>query len=485
MLRKNVSTAARPVVAALIRRGVSLESLGETPLDDLVGASLPTVNEELVEIIGDAAETAPAAILDAVAETSAISNSHDSIIDGLVEQGAAQMVKTIDKARNVVAPAIASTVDAVVTSVDRSLTPPNDLFIVKIDPLAASGIITGLISQYVDASTDLSFIPDLPTLTSEQLTALLETGSADTNEQVLQHLAGYPDGYLDELINDLVRGSLAHGDATRNGYTRLVAFSGAKPYIRRTVYSLAPLAVANIILNNLYDNPPANTPVTIDFWNEQVSKTQAGLAATFHSLQSDIAQHMASGRLDLPTTLRQGDVVPPKSFPILDRVYDKFLERDGYPELLFATTCGYDDTNIENVLRDAEALANAWSVECEKFRAEALSNLSANAKQIVYTELSKLISGLDLSELGVDPDQLWTAIAKYADSEPFTPETLYEQVRYLIAGVIYARYQTLPLLVATDAYMEANPNCNPRVAAYHGAKAYTCAWVCEQMAVNR
>lgn len=480
MLRKNASLAARPVIANLIRRGISLESIDGTPLDDMVMASAPDVELISQVEIADPATT-PDVILEAVEETAIVSTSHDAIVDGLVEQGAAQMLKTIEKARTVVVPAIASTVDAVVESVDRALTPSNDIRIFKIHPVAASTTISDLFAQYKDAGTDLSFIPDLPTLTGDQISALLETGSADTNAQIVDFLAGYPDGYIDELINDLIRGSLAHSESVSNGYARLVQHSGATAYVRRSTAALAPLALACVILNNLNDNPPEGVPVSIDYWNELINNAQAGLGATYHTLLGDIATHIASGRLSLPTTLRQGDVVGAKEFPILDRVYDAFLERDGYPELLFATTMGYNDDTMENVLRDAEALNAAWTSECEKFRNAALENLSNTARDVVYKQLGALIGELDLAELGVPPDQLWDAIREYAENISFTPDSLYENVRYLIAEVIYARYQTYPLIVATDTYMAENQNCNPRVAAYHGAKAYICAWVCEQL----
>jgi len=480
MLRKNASMAARPVIANLVRRGIALESLDGSPLDDLVTASAPDV-EIISQVEPAEGVDVTDVILGAVEETSVVSTSHDAIVNGLVDQGAAQMLKTIEKARTVVVPAIATTVDAVVERVDRALTPPNDLRIFKIHPLAAATTISDLFAQYKDAATDLSFIPDLPTLTSEQISALLETGSADTNAQIVDFLAGFPDGYIDELINDLIRGSLSHSESVSNGYARLVQHSGATPYVRRSTASLAPLALACVILNNLSDNPPEGVPVSIDYWNEQISTVQAGLGATYHMLLVDIANHIASGRLSLPTTLRQGDVVGLNEFPILDRVYDAFLERDGYPELLFATTMGYNDDTIDNVLRDAEALNAAWTSECEKFRNNALENLSTTARGVVYSQLGSLIGELDLTELGVPPEQLWDAIREYAEVIPFTPDSLYENVRYLIAEVIYARYQTYPLIVATDAYMADNPNCNPRVAAYHGAKAYICGWVCDQL----
>lgn len=483
MLRKNVTTAARPVIANLIRRGVGLEAIDDTPLDDLSVASAPIVTDELVEIVSDATADGTAAILEAVEETSMVSPSHELIIDGLVSQGAAQMEKTIDKARNVVVPAIAATVDSVVKSVDRALTPSNDVREFKIHPLAASVTVSELFSQYKDAVPTLSFIPDLPTLTGEQLKVLLETGSAETNAQIIDFLSGYPDGYIDELVNDLIRGSLAHGEEVSNGYMRLVDFSGATPYIRRNVFALPPLAVACIILNNLHDNPPANTPVSIDFWNETVATAQAGLGAMYHLLLNDIAQHIASGRLDLPTTLRQGVPVAPNEFPILDRVYNTFLERDGFPELLFATTLpGYSGgREMDDVLAHSEELNAAWSRQVESFRQGALSRLSNTARNVAYTELGKLVNSLDLSELGTSPEQIWDGLKDYAENVEFTADTLYEHIRFLIAGVLYARYQTLDLLVATDKYMLENPGCNPRVAAYHGAKAYICQWVADQM----
>lgn len=483
MLRKNVTTAARPVIANMIRRGIGLEAIEDTPLDDLAVASAPVVTDELVEIVADASADGTTAILNAVEETSQVSPSHELIIDGLVSQGSAQMEKTIDKARNVVVPAIAATVDAVVKSVDRALSPNNDIREFKIHPLAASVTVSELFSQYKDAAPTLSFIPDLPTLTGEQLRSLLETGSAETNAQVLDFLAGYPDGYIDELVNDLIRGSLAHAEDVSNGYMRLVEFSGATPYIRRNVFALPPLAIACIILNNLHDNPPANTPLSIDYWNETVAATQAGLGAMYHLLLNDIAQHIASGRLDLPTTLRQGITVAPNEFPILDRVYNTFLERDGFPELLFATTLpGYTGSReMDTVLANSEELNAAWARQVESFRQAALSRLSNTARNVSYTELGKLVNSLDLSELGTSPEQIWDGLKDYAENVEFTSETLYEHIRFLIAGVLYARYQTLDLLVATDNYMLENPGCNPRVAAYHGAKAYICQWVADQM----
>ena len=249
------------------------------------------------------------------------------------------------------------------------------------------------------------------------------------------------------------------------------------------MFALPPLAIACIILNNLHDNPPANTPVSIDFWNETVATAQAGLGAMYHLLLNDIAQHIASGRLDLPTTLRQGVPVAPNEFPILDRVYNTFLERDGFPELLFATTLpGYTGgREMDDVLAHSEELNAAWARQVESFRQGALSRLSNTARNVAYTELGKLVNSLDLSELGTSPEQIWGGLKDYAENVEFTADTLYEHIRFLIAGVLYARYQTLDLLVATDKYMLENPGCNPRVAAYHGAKAYICQWVADQM----
>lgn len=483
MLRNNVSAAARPIVANLLRRGIALESLDDTPLESAVDASQPLVNEELVAVIAEAGDDTTGAVLNAIEETSVISGSHAMIIDGLVEQGSALMVKTIDKARNVVAPAIATVASAIVENVDRALTPGNDVVVFKIHPLAASQTVSSLISQYLDASTDLTFIPDLPLLTGADYTALLETGNADTNALVVDYLAQYPDGYLDEVVNDLIRGSLSHGEAVSNGYARLVQFSGAKGFVRRSLAALGPLSLAAIVLNNLYDNPPQGVSVSIDYWNEQISITQAGLAANFHMLLSDIAQHIASGRLELPSTLRQGDVVPNLGFPILDRVYDAFLEAEGYPELLFALTLDgiQPEGTAATVLANQAELSAAWNTYVDNFRNAAMANLSATARDIAYGEIGKLIGTLDLSELGSDPSVLWEGVKEYAEQAEFTPDSMYEHVRYLVAGLLYARYQTLDLLIATDAYMAANPDCNPRVAAYHGAKAYICAWACSQM----
>lgn len=488
MLRKNTLQAARPVINALVRRGVGLESIDDTPIDDLVVASTPIVDTALVQEISES-ESPVDVILEVVEEAGETSVSHSMMIDGLIDQGSAGVAKVIDKARNVVIPAIAKTVDAVVKKVDRKLFPENDVAIFKIDPLAGSTVINGLLAPFKGDNTDLVVISDLPAIDDDALGALLETGSAEANEQILTYLADKPKTYLGDLVNDLLRGSLTYvPDVSTGGYNPYLTYaSNGSPVIRRTVEALPNLIIACVILRNLNDNPIEGTRSSIAQWNEIVVSALSALAATYHVIIGDVATHIASGQLYLPTTLRQGEynlaVERGLAFPILDRVYDRFLEQEGYPELLFALTLpNVDMRQSQSDVLGAVAELNAmWSKYTGEYRDNALSSLSDKARDIVLTEIGKLIGELDLSELAVTPDEIWDAVAKSCEDQEFTSENLYVVVRYLIAGVIYARYQTLVLITAMDDYMVTNPEADPRGAAYHGVKAYVCEWVASQM----
>lgn len=488
MLRKNSLQAARPVINALVRRGIGLESIDDTPMDDLVVASTPMVDPTLVQEISES-ETPVDVILEVVEDAGENSVSHSAMIDTLVDQGSAGVAKVIEKARTVVIPAIAKTVDAVVKKVDRKLYPLNDVAIFNIDALAGSTVINGLLQPFKGADVELITVSDLPALDDDTLGTLLETGSTEANEQILSFLADKPKSYLGDLVNDLLRGSLTYvPDVSSGEYNPflLYATNGA-PFIRRSVAALPHLIIACVILRNLNDNPPEGTRVTISQWNEAITNALSALAANYHVILGDVANHIASGQLYMPTTLRQGEynlaVERGTAFPILDRVYDSFLAADGYPELLFALTLpdvGMRQSQAD-VLANAEQLNAKWAAYVDNYRNNALTTLGVSAQDVVLTEIGKIIGELDLSELAVTPDEIWEAVKNAVVDEVITTENLYTVVRFLLAGVIYARYQTLVLITAMDDYMATNPDADPRTAAYHGVKAYVCEWTASQL----
>lgn len=488
MLRKNTLQASRPVINALVRRGIGLESIDDTPIDDLVVASTPMVDPNLVQEISES-ETPVDVILEVVEDAGENSVTHSAMIDTLVDQGSAGVAKVIDKARNVVIPAIAKTVDAVVKKVDRKLYPQNDVAIFNIDALAGSTAINGLLQPFKGADIDLVTVSDLPAMDDDTLGALLETGSAEANEQILSFLADKPKSYLGDLVNDLLRGSLTYTpDVTKGEYNPFLVYgTNGAPYIRRSVAALPHLIIACVILRNLNDNPPEGTRVTISQWNEVVVSALSALASNYHVILGDVANHIASGQLYMPTTLRQGEynlaVERGTAFPILDRVYDRFLEQEGYPELLFALTLPDVDMRQSqaSVIEAADVLNAKWAGYVENFRNNALATLDSAARDVVLTEIGKVIGELDLSELAVTPDEIWEAVKNAMDDETITTENLYTVVRFLLAGVIYARYQTLVLITAMDDYMAGNPDADPRTAAYHGVKAYVCEWTASQL----
>lgn len=479
MLRKNVTRAVRPMLNGMIRRGVGIEALEETPIADLVELSQPDVTDEEVEAI-TASEAPVDAVLDLVESTSEITNSHAAYVDQLIEQGSAAVAATIEKARDVVMPAIAKITDSVVNKVDRALTPRNDLMVFEIPAFVTSTTINSLFAQYENAGVEVVTISDLPQFTSEQLTQLLETGNAETNEQIATHLAGMPEGALEVIIADVIRGA----QPEVSGYVNAVRYgNGATAYIARDINVMPAVVIAAVILRNLYDNPPAGINASIIAWNEHVVSAMSGLAANYHVLMENIATYVSSGQLYLPSTLRQESPAGSDQFPILDRVYDKFLDSDGFPELLFALTINGNNlrADMASVLEGKELLSSQWAGYVHEYRNRAMSDLSTRARDIVYSEIGILLNELDLSELAVEPATIWEAIREAGDDEKFTPENLYTIIRFLVAGVLFARYQTLPLLMAMDKHMDQNKDCSPRVAAYHGAKAYVCQWVADQL----
>lgn len=483
MLRKNVTRAVRPMLSGLVRRGVGVEALNETPMSDLVEFSSPELTDDVIEEIS-AGETTVEPVLEMVAATSELNEAHSMMIDDLVDQGAAAVARSIEKARDTVMPAIAKIADAVTKSVDRALHPDNDVLVFKIPSIVTNPTINALFSQYEGGEVDLVTIPDLPQFTSEQLLQLLETGSAEANEQLLDYLAGMPQDALEVIIADVVRG--AYPEVV--GYTNAVwNGTGARQYIARNVNVLPAVVIGAVVLRNLYDNPPAGINVGIVAWNEQIASALAGLAANYHVILGDVATYVASGQLYLPTTLRQFSDVASNQYPILDRVYDLFLDNGGFPEVLFALTLPESELrmSMQEALANKELLSSKWAAYVENYRGNVMADLSSKARDIVYSEIGKLIGTLDLNELAVSPEEIWDAIRKAGDDSEFTPETLYATIRYLVAGVLFARYRTLEILVAMDKCMADNPDISPRVAAYHGAKAYVCEWVACQLNKTR
>lgn len=287
MLKKQDVAAVMPLAVMLSERGVLLETTQGSPINGLVmaSASINPGNSDPESTLLAVTTPYNTGRKDDEGQDIVLPSEHGFIKKRTVDCIAKGVQQVVADARGLVIPAINTTRDAVLAAADagsqaKSVLPNVDVY--NYDPIYASVLVDGIANQY--KPVDLVGMPtlQLPTLSEEQLRALVNSGSQEVRDFIAREDKECP-GHLTAIWHIWFCGlPISNSDdfaflsrmlVGGNANTRLLSAGQMGDGIdARKGYD--SIMVAFLIANALYDNPVEGVA-----WNMDLTSYNMAMSA--------------------------------------------------------------------------------------------------------------------------------------------------------------------------------------------------------------
>ncbi len=473
MLSKSSLSASFPLADMLAAKGWALRPVAETPLAQLVDASLAPA-QTLAGVDPSVLETRPD-IVQLLIDGSQHQDPngvyvHDTIMETSVKAISDVITFNLHLARNVVNPAVLKvaqeTKDYIDSRTSSSLAP---MTVVPFNykPIWNSPILLELVSRYATvapqniALTATNLKPTVPTET------LAMTGAGRFDEEIAQFLADFPANYVQTVwdrlfgpnpcrtLNDFIGGNRDRANDT------LLAF---------------------LIARRVIDEVPEGVDMDLEAWRAYASgiMAQAG---------RQVAQIIDRRELERKTLLLvfkiPSDDQPVGEIVVNGDLYPQWLKDGGSPEVLFGAMLAERRFGYRELLANAQRLTTTWKNEYNILQSKIAFQKFNYLVEGLRQSVTRLINETPESELKAPRevfhqllrDRLQRVKARHL-------EDIYGIARKMVCRTLYAYTDAEQVLDAIDAAAKANPELDVREAALLGTLDFVSSWLCKFITVQ-
>lgn len=488
MLKKEQISPIMPLAAMLTERGVKLEVISGSPIGNLTMAS------NTISATGDVEETlqAVASPVDTGRKDSEgapirLPSEHGYVKKRVVECVAAGVTQMKDDARNIVIPAINSTRDAIdaeleLCSTARKIIPEVDVY--NYDPIWSSALTDGIEYQY--AKVDMVGMPStaLPTLTEDQLRALVDTGSQEIHDFILREDKECP-GHLNAIWQIWFQGQPVSDSDDFKFLSRmlkgteigrvLVAGQPIDSVDARTGYDA--VVTAFLIASALYDNPISGVDWGMDA--SSYNLTMSAFKAHFGKVIGRI--HHARGVgfekktlvINMPVTnnWRLGEGT--SNILLNGDVYSWYLDAGGSIEAILGNVFTERTVDGRTILNLKPKFEADYDNVTNTYAGLQVSNRHAKIMQTLTVTVIKHIQGIDQAfwddrlSCGMSKLDIIKDMQRYlASGVPIgTSDNLDHAITTIYTSFVYGNLNTDQFINAMNNY--PNQDLSPKVIAAH------------------
>lgn len=471
MLSQSSLNAAYPLAEALAVKGWALKPVAETPLAQLINASL--AQAETVEGVGetqlDASPSFNAMLVDSSMQSGPDGKVlHDEIMSTSVKAISNVIAGNLTLARSIVNPMIKRVFDAsqeyIANRTTSSLTPMS-VVPFQYKQIWSSPILRELVSRYSETSAIDPQLQPIGAVPASDLADTVLTGVGRFDEEVKLFLAS---GAGDRLA--VIWERLFGAQAART-------LSEALPPSRIAVDDVL---VAFLLARRVQEEIPDGVSMDVASWRAYVSMIQAQTGRQVIRILE--RRELDQRNLNLvisATNAVEGEII------VVGDNYTRWLEEGGSPEVLFGSALSDRRFGYRELLDQAPQYLRVWKTEYtlrqSKIATDKFNFLIAGVGQ----SMTDLINELPEDELTCARPVLHERLKERLKSiKPKHLEDIYSVARKAVCRVIFPHTDVERLLDAIDAAAKQYPELDIREQALMGTISFVTSWVCKLFTVE-
>jgi len=489
MLKKEEIAAIMPLAQMLTERGVCLEVVAGQPIGNLTMASsnLGCADEDTDKVLFAVASPTDTGRVDAEGLKIVLPSEHGFTKKRTVDVLAAGVNQVKNDARNVVIPAINATRDAIDDALDASskiskILPDVDVY--NYDPIWGGALVDGISTQYTQV--DIVGIPvnKLPSLSDEQLHALVNSGSQEIRDFIAREDQECP-GHLSAIWQIWFQGSPV-SDSDDFGYLSRMLITGSDNK-RLNAGTLGDaidtrkgydsILVAYLLAKGLYDNPVEGATWGMDLgtFNMTMSAFAAYfgkvIGSVYRSRLTAIEQKTLVINMPVVRNWRLGEGTD--NVLLNGDVYKWYLDNGGSIEAVIGNVFGQRTVNGRTVLDMKPQFESVYTDVTNTY-----AGLHAtNRTRVIMTTLTQSVIAhivaipMDLWNSRINPDytkaQVISDVQKYLASglQVGTSDNIDKIITYCYATMVYGALCTDQFISAMNNYPDQS--LSPKVIAAH------------------
>lgn len=489
MIKNSTIQASIPAIQRLRDKGISLETIEGSPLDQLADTTkspFPETENETISVESMVEEVRDLSLNPTLVDGSA----HDMVMDEVVPGIVQRLSRSKQVAREVLTPAT-KRVDALVKDALQNFTPIR-FWIDEYRPhpiYQADELITS-----VDRFENAPWLPGelkLPViapLDEPALIEMLQTGMQSFDTLVADWLGRKPEGWLSAAFNSFFGTGLdtdlippAQQGFYYKGLERVPTFEirmGSEDQI------LAGYLLASVLI----DKPQGGTGISLSEWKSQLGKLMELCGSALITFRRILANYQATKTiiLQLPavspiwkTKAEDARVV------VFGPAYSQFLEAGGTPEIVIGSVVGRMNLTTtdqllaekDNCLSNYGAYENMLAMEVEQHSTEAIRNAFLVGMATVVNEIPE-------QELKGPKETIHEAIRQATENTDWANIDIYNCAREVLASVVFKCPLALDIVKRIDVLMDSS-DYTPQEAAYIAYRDVTANYVANQIRTVR
>lgn len=467
MLTTEALDEALSLTQSFDNKDIVLEPIEGTPLAELVKQTIILSNE-----VDTGFDLKASTESTNVIELGVNGSGHDVIMDEIVKAGADAVRGHISFAKNVVAPKVGEYISLVEEDIAQ---------------LPVSGLNKFEIKQY-----KLPEVFEAPGF-RESLTLFKETpfeeptfdlDLADLEEQTIQGLLQTGSGSIDGLIQDwLARVGM---DFIYNVYSTVFQIKPNEDPNYSKVVSLRKLMddkvtgedftlAVYLLANKLFDNPPEDTPHSLEEYNERIIKLRNQSGNKLYRLDLEVEQAYRNDKL-VKAVISNHEVL------VYTAVYEDWITGGGDNDILLGSLVSESTYyTLDRLMEDAEALKARWEAYKKIEEKAAINNKFVYIKESLTRNFNKLLA--ECENKSAAERSTCNAIFK----EELALVTLDEISQIcdvslkLVSRSMFYNTDAERILTSIEKNAKENPSITPREAALIATIELITDWVSAQM----
>lgn len=469
MLNPCALEATLSIDARLAERGEQLSVISGTPMGSLLDAcwvNMPNgISGEPFMFMKNSTYTPEGGVCE-----------HDATMDEICAEVGPAVLRNINWARTVVAPAIQELHDFIVAfATEEQTRDPSALEIVTDEwaDVWSNPTLAQMVSQYEGLPAD-PILPKIPAISGiaddEAAATLMRTGISHVDEQIGSLLASQDPGLAAYTINSYLGSNV-------DGNSSIAELNTVGPGNATTALKLFLAA------RNLADNRPAEVKMDDAAYGEDMAKIVNYLGSRVSTALKDRNTAMDIRRLR--ASYPDGSAGSSKIFVDGD-VYRKFLEDGGSPEILFGAALTDQNSDYSTLLSNKEKYLGDWTAkrgwhaaQVEANKADIIRQAAAKGLYQLAANVPEELRVVDVATLGPAIDAVASAIGQ-ADIE-----CLYTLARELVCRVLYPHTDAGKILKLFDEAKQADASMTNEEACLIVVVDLLSDWVCTQITITK
>jgi len=475
MLTQSSVNAAFPLADKLAYRGFALRALDQTPLSELIGASLSQANVVAATPANAPVETASDMdFAKQLIEGSTFASPqggvlHDEIMESAVKVISDAVTAGLHLAKNVVNPLIKQVMadtQAHMDSAESAALAPLTVVPLFYKPIWDSVSLIDFVGRF--AQTPYKSVPLQP----------LQTEVPDLKSTAMTG-AGHFDSEIAEFIDSL--------DPARVEHAWLCVF-GPNPQpdiqdvlkVDATTCDIAILVY--LFANRLQEDVPTGVNMDLADWRLYTAEIRAQAGRTICRVLEKREQ--ARARKVLVLDAPRGEA-PRGEVLVNGEVYNVWLKEGGSPEILFGSLYSTKETDAQTLMAKADYFKGIWSHANSMITAAAANKRYSAMIAGLRAAMTKVINETPEDQLPVARADLHSRLAeRLTHAKQKDLENLWHLCRKAVCRVIYPHTDAEKILLAIDVAGQQHPDMDVREIALLGTMDYIATWLCKLVMVQ-